>query len=190
MRLKLVAFAFCFYTCAQTAHCCETAAGIVPYSEVGGQILILIADHKINRSRGWGAFGGCADAAETPAQAALREFHEETRCAFHPSLELPAGQPSVQVGKFTSFILKVPLLDATEIARAPRAESCSGTVHRERGPWAWVPLQDLQNLFKKGVSKNIPFSDGLLPDASRRWFWYKSARVIDQFIQRGAFDVN
>ena len=168
-------------------YSCDAAAGVVAYTKVDEQILILLADHKINRTRGWAAFGGCVDDGETVERAALREFHEETRCAFDNGLIINRDDAHIKVGIFTSYALNVPHIDAQQIGDNPLRSDCSGVVAYERGPWSWVPLSDLLDLFETDMSKNIRFDKKMLPTAEHRWFWNKSARVIKLLAQQGAF---
>ena len=160
------------------AGACERAAGIVPFAVVDGQIQILIADHKINNKRGWAAFGGCVDEDESVAEGALRELHEETRCALDQTIALTPNVPRVAFGKFTSFALEVPFVSADTIQYSELPAQCSGPVIHERGPWAWVPLPDLLNQISSSA-ENAPFSKDFLPTAKTRWFWGKSSRVIN-----------
>ena len=189
MQLRALALAFLLAKPLGT-FACDTAAGVVAYSEVEGQVLILIADHKINAKRGWAAFGGCIDPGETVEKAALREFHEETRCTFPRELMITKNNTRVEIGKFTSFALRVPHVDAQQISATPSTMLCSGVTANERGPWAWIPLDQLLNLFAQDVSVNIPFSDNMMRNAKHRWFWFKSARVIKLLAKQGAFHAN
>lgn len=169
------------------AGACEQAAGIVPFAVVDGQIEILIADHKMNSKRGWAAFGGCVDDGESRAEAALRELHEETRCALDQTISLPPNAPRVSFGKFTSFALEVPFVSADEIQNNELPSHCRGPVLHERGPWAWVSLSDLLDQISSSTD-NAPFSPDFLPMATTRWFWGKSSRVIKALNELKGFE--
>ncbi|MEM7467486.1 MAG: NUDIX hydrolase [Pseudomonadota bacterium] len=165
---------------------CEQAAGVVAYSKIEGEIKLLVADHKINPTRGWAAFGGCVDEGESIEIAALRELHEETRCALAPYSPITTTTPRVSFGKFTSFALEVPFIAAETIETIDLAPHCK-SILAERGPWAWVELSTLLATLPKEHAHNAPFPAGFLPDEDHRWFWYKSTRVIRALHELGAF---
>ena len=175
-----------------SVHCtttlaCERAAGIVIYTKANDEIQILLADHRINTTRGWGTFGGCVDNGETIAAAALRELHEETRCALPQTLSIDEATPNVTIGHFTSYALKVPHQANEQIANAPPNEHCTGLAARERGPWAWFALDTLMNDLAQSADNNPPFPEQLLPQAHNRWFWTKSLQVIRALDAKNAF---
>lgn len=173
-------------TC-HAAFSCELAAGVVPYSKLNDEIFLLIADHRINRTRGWAAFGGCVDKDESISAAALRELHEETRCALDHAIAIDEQTPKVTIGKFTGFALEVPFVPSKEIENNASPPSCDGVVFKERGPWAWVRLSDLLQLFETNHENNAGFTDKFLPNARHRWFWSKSSRVINALNEQEAF---
>lgn len=177
---------FAFLLFANCASACDRAAGVVPFAVVDGQVLVLIADHKINKQRGWAGFGGCVDKDESLAAAALRELHEETRCALDQQLSINPDTPRVSFGKFTSFALEVPFISETSIQTKKLPSHCRGPVIHERGPWAWVALPSLLKQIS-GSNDNEPFSDDFLPFAATRWFWGKSSRVIKALNDQHAF---
>ena len=185
-RVRVVALFACFLWNG-FAIACDRAAGVVPFAIVDEQVLILIADHKINKARGWAAFGGCAKEGESLSATALRELHEETRCALNQELSITPDTPHVSFGKFTSFALEVPFVSESTIQNNQLPSRCRGPVIHERGPWAWVLLSDLlSHLSKPGG--DVPFSDNFLPAAKTRWFWEKSSRVIKALNDLEAFN--
>ena len=187
MRLRIVAFALGLISFSHLAYGCDSAAGVVAFSKLDDQILILMADHKINHSRGWAAFGGCVDAGESIRSAALRELHEETRCGINQPLTLSDQTLSVSFGKFTSFALEITYLPAASIGAEPISTTCSSPVFDERGPWAWVALNEVL----AHISDDNPtqkFRPGFMEQASHRWFWPKSTRVIKALSELGAFE--
>ena len=184
-RVCLLASLLCLHGALVTA--CEKAAGVVAYAEVNEEIHILVADHKINAARGCGAFGGCIDADETTMEGALRELHEETRCALPESLAIDRNTPNVSFGRFTSYAMKIPFINAEDIASAPPHPRCAGLSGRERGPWAWIALDDLLDALGADDNVNSPFPASFLPAAEHRWFWSKSMRVIRALNEKNRF---
>ena len=185
---RVLALAVCLCLHSFCANACDKAAGVVAYAEVDEQILILIADHKINTTRGWGAFGGCVDGEESLSEGALRELHEETRCALPQTLKIGKTTPRVSFGRFTSYALKVPYISGNDIADTTSQKKCGGISAKERGPWAWIALDTLLAHIVPDETANSPFPASFLPDAKRRWFWSKSMRVIRALHQRNGFE--
>ena len=178
VRLLLCILAFNLCMSGSALAACERAAGVVVYSVIDDEIHILVADHRINVARGWGAFGGCVDDKETLTEGALRELHEETRCALPESLAINNETPSVRFGRYTSFALEIPIVAADKIADAPPSARCTGIAANERGPWAWISLKKLLANLSADDEANTPFPKDFLPEAKRRWFWSKSTRVV------------
>ena len=174
------------------ASACEKAAGVVAFAKRDGDTFILLADHKINSGRGWAAFGGCVDPNETIIAGALREFREETACAFSTKLTINDSTPQVTIGKFTSFALEVPNQDAN--TSRPENSQCSGISYQERGPWRWVRLALLIDLIEsqppklKSENQNISLPKDVVSKQENEELWIKSADVIDSLNKIGAFD--
>ena len=81
----------------------ESPAGIVLYSVVEGEVLLLLADHRLP-GRGWAAYGGAARAGETSAETAARETEEETRGYFKRAdllKDVEGGSKEAQPGSGT-----------------------------------------------------------------------------------------
>ena len=163
---------------SSAALACNRASGVVVYTQINEEIHLLLAAHKINATRGWAAFGGCVDDNETLAQAALRELHEETRCALPASLVITKHTPKVTIGHFTSYALMVPYVPEGRIADQALRAPCDHLTASERGPWAWVPLAQVLAASANDDSKNELSADGYLPAAEYRPMWSKSIEVI------------
>ena len=110
-------------------------AGVAAYACVNGSATYLLAFDPAPGRQAWGHLGGRAEPGETGAQTALREFHEESNCAFAlpPDATTRLVGPSVAPGSgFQTFVLQVPFVPADTIA-APRR--CAAV---ERSQWVWV----------------------------------------------------
>lgn len=115
-------------------------AGLIAYSCVAGEALHLMAFDPHPTRRSWATLGGGAQQGETPAQTALREFTEESNCAY-TAAELDASQlkgPSISTGvPFHLYSLQVPFKPVEEIAQSRQC------VDIERSQWVWVRHLDL-----------------------------------------------
>lgn len=116
-------------------------AGIAAFACHGGTALHLLAFDPAPGRRAWGHLGGQAEPGETPAQTALREFQEESNCAFGdlPDAEAAISGPSVAPGRsgFHTFVLKVPFIPAAQIGLPRRCKDV------ERSQWVWVAHESL-----------------------------------------------
>lgn len=169
-----------------------TAAGIVAYSTIQGRTYVLLADHP-GTDRGWGAFGGRREPGESVAEAAAREFREETRCVYGdtPSAEDLAGRPTVTQDIFVSFVIEVPYVPLPVFESDDPPMDCTGSAFEERGPWAWVPLDVLPAVFEEGESTGayvLPAE--YLPRGATRVFWDKSATVVAEAVENGLLPVS
>lgn len=117
------------------------AAGIIAYTIESQQTQLLLANHTgLGYLRGYAAFGGARESHETAEQAALREFHEETRCAFiHDNIQLNA-KASIQRGRYIGYIIEIPYVSAAELLSRQQASGCRGGTYAERGPLQWYKL--------------------------------------------------
>lgn len=115
-------------------------AGLIAYSCVAGEALHLMAFDPHPARRAWATLGGGAKPGETPAQTAIREFTEESNCAYTAE-ELQAGPlkgPSVSPGvPFHLYITQVPFKSVESIAQTRQC------VDIERSQWVWVRHLDL-----------------------------------------------
>ncbi|MBL8278161.1 MAG: NUDIX hydrolase [Pelomonas sp.] len=148
------------------AHACDTPAGTAVY--------LLAFDPQHGRD-GWGHLGGKADSGESADQTALREFHEESNCAY--SLEILQRRRLVKFHQssngFISFSLEVPFISARDIEARNRA-ICP---HVERERWVWVRHADIV----RGVAPNsgtrtrLPTYDGSVDTIH---LWHESASAM------------
>ena len=111
-------------------------AGILPFACQNDEAIYLLAYDPNPKRLGWGNFGGGPNQGERAYQTALREFHEETNCAYNIeaiNADTLRG-PSEFFGYYT-FLLNVPYVEPAEISRPRTCESV------ERSRWVWVPHQ-------------------------------------------------
>lgn len=162
------------------------AAGIVAYTRIQGSTYVLLAEH-VDSNRGWGAFGGNRKGEETGAATASREFREETRCVYEgPSAEELAGNPSVVVGKFLSYVAEVPYVPAQVFESNPAPPDCRGPDFDERGPWIWIPLADLVwTLENPDSTAGYRLPDRFVPDGCKAKLWDASATVLKKALAEG-----
>lgn len=115
-------------------------AGLIAYSCVAGEALHLLAFDPHPARRSWATLGGSAQAGETPAQTAVREFTEESNCAYTAddlTTENLKG-PSVSTGvPFHLYATEVPFKSVQQIQEARQC------VDIERSQWVWVRHLDL-----------------------------------------------
>lgn len=113
-------------------------AGIAAFACTDGTALHLLAFDPVPGREAWAHLGGRAEAGESTAQTAVREFREESNCAFGdrvPDVGTLTG-PSV-AGGFSTYVARVPFIAAATIARA---RDCA---HVERARWVWVAHERL-----------------------------------------------
>ncbi|WP_334119081.1 NUDIX hydrolase [Limnobacter sp.] len=115
-------------------------AGLIAYSCVTGEALHLMAFDPHPARRAWATLGGGAKPGETPTQTAIREFTEESNCAYNAE-ELQAGElrgPSISPGvPFHLYTTEVPFKPVDIIAQTRQC------VDIERSQWVWVRHLDL-----------------------------------------------
>ena len=115
-------------------------AGLIAYSCVAGEAVHLMAFDPHPTRRAWATLGGSGQKGETPAQTAIREFTEESNCAYR-SAELDASQmkgPSISPGvPFHLYTAQIPFKSVDEIAQTRQC------VDIERSQWVWVRHLDL-----------------------------------------------
>lgn len=110
------------------------SSGLIAYSCMSDGAKYLLAYDPEDDRRAWGAFGGGAQGNETSRQTAIREFHEETNCAYsRATLETSRLHgPSVYEG-FYSYVIEVPYVDPAVIEITRQCQDV------ERSFWVWVP---------------------------------------------------
>lgn len=127
-------------------------AGLIAYSCVAGEALHLMAFDPHPARRSWATLGGSAQQGETPAQTAVREFTEESNCAYSAgdidSTNLKG--PSISQGvPFHLYSAQVPFKSVDEISQARQC------VDIERSQWVWVRHIDLV----RGLNQYDPTSE-------------------------------
>ncbi|HEX4855171.1 MAG TPA: NUDIX hydrolase [Limnobacter sp.] len=131
-------------------------AGLIAYSCMAGEALHLMAFDPHPARRAWATLGGGAKDGETPAQTAIREFTEESNCAYTPA-ELDASRlrgPSVSPGiPFHLYLAQVPFKPVQQIAEH---RAC---VDIERSQWVWVRHRDLLQVLNRAAETG---GDGLV----------------------------
>jgi 8-oxo-dGTP pyrophosphatase MutT (NUDIX family) len=153
-------------------------AGVIAYTKIQGETYVLLADH-LDSDRGWGAFGGRKD-GQTARQAALREFHEETRCVYQAADIILDEEKSVKTGRYTAYVVEVKFIPAYLFASIEDRPGCTGSQYRERGPWAWIPASSLRESLPQG-NLNKQF----LPAGHRTKLWHRAAENFQMAFDKG-----
>ncbi|MBU0848461.1 MAG: NUDIX hydrolase [Gammaproteobacteria bacterium] len=138
MRLSYIGFlVFALAACSSPG---APPAGLIAYSCVAGEALHLMAFDPHPSRRAWATLGGGAKQGETPEQTAIREFTEESNCAYTAE-ELQAGElkgPSISPGvPFHLYTTEVSFKPVDVIAQTRQC------VDIERSQWVWVRHLDL-----------------------------------------------
>ena len=134
---------------------CETssdgdgAAGIIAYARQDEGVFLLLADHK-HEDRGWASFGGGMQSGESPEDAAVREFNEETRCAFKPEeiRKRLDGSKKVRMGTFVSYVVEIDHVPVQNFTPEVPVLGCDGYDYDERANYAWVPMKKVLELVR------------------------------------------
>jgi 8-oxo-dGTP pyrophosphatase MutT (NUDIX family) len=180
MATNTSAFLIAFFSLAAAAFADAAAspAGIAAFACVKDSAVYLLAFDPAPGRRAWGHLGGQAECGETGAQTALREFREESNCAF----VLPADAmtklrgPSIFPGNgFQTFVLQVPFIRASTIAQASQCN------HVERNQWVWVGHEALQAALDLSTNE-LPVSDGMPPKVQ---LWRPSLNALQKARQDG-----
>ncbi len=188
MRSRLpLAVAILAFTLTASADIDEPAGAIL-YADTPDGIQFLLADHAPPSDRGWASFGGHGEAGETIAQTAARETEEETRGYFSREelLKKFASQPPIQDGPYTFYLVKVDYVPASEIANHPLPPD--QPAYAERGPFAWIPLSQLQRFFDPAtVTFPLTIESHLLPpDRHTDWVWPIWLHQLSSSLEAGA----
>lgn len=126
-------------------------AGLIAYSCVAGEALHLLAFDPNPARRSWATLGGSAQEGETPAQTAVREFTEESNCAYTADelkidyLKGPSVSPGVP---FHLYATQVPFKSVEQIKQARQC------VDIERSQWVWVRHLDLLRVLNSSNSNS------------------------------------
>jgi 8-oxo-dGTP pyrophosphatase MutT (NUDIX family) len=121
-------------------------AGLIAYSCVAGEALHLMAFDPHPARRAWATLGGGAQNGETPVQTAIREFTEESNCAYTQADLDPARfrGPSVSPGvPFHTYSVQVPFKTVEQIAEKRQC------VDIERSQWVWLRHRDLMQALNR-----------------------------------------
>lgn len=107
-------------------------AGILPYAEHNGKIYLLLGQDRDRPGR-WTDFGGQIEQGETPAQAARREFAEETAGQV-VDWQITSQTPYISnpSHKYRMYLVKIDYFDVKFLHENP-----------EKNVFAWVPLERL-----------------------------------------------
>lgn len=148
-------------------------AGIFLYTETDEGIELLLADHVAPVDRGWSSFGGNAEAGESYAETAARETEEETRGYFRRGdlLQAIKDHTPTMDGPFAFYFLKIDRVPVSEIMNS--IPPSTDRVYFERGPYAWVPLREIERFFDPDTVTfplRIP-PDHLPENRFTDWIW-------------------
>lgn len=119
-------------------HKVSCNAGVIPYRCEAREARYLLAHFD---GRGYAQPGGTAEPGELSHETALREFHEETNCAYR-SIVIAREEPSVFRGgteeEFHSYFARVDPLELDAI----HGGRCA-SLNDESNAWKWVRHSDL-----------------------------------------------
>ncbi|MDO6477008.1 NUDIX hydrolase [Alteromonas sp. 1_MG-2023] len=141
----LIAIIPCSVIAVERTH---VNAGVVAYACTENGAQYLFAYDPDQKRQAWTTFGGGPKGQETASVTALREFRQESNCAF-TSAELNSFEldgPSESNG-FFNFVLKIPYIEISEIAKPRECEDV------ERSFWVWVPHRNLISALDSKYSK-------------------------------------
>lgn len=155
-------------------------AGLMAYACHQGQAVHLLAFDPHPARRAWAHLGGGAKPGETPSQTALREFFEESNCAY-PLDELRNTAllgPSIAQGTpFHSYSTQLTFKPSAEVAQS---RPC-GSV--ERNQWVWVAHAELVNAVMIDPPLPVPVIDG---PVARVELWPRGASTVRKALADGA----
>ena len=157
-------------------------AGVIAYTKIQGKTYVLLADHT-DSNRGWAAFGGRLD-RQTSREAALREFHEETRCVYRETTIILEEDRSVKTVGFVAYVAEVKFVPAYLFAGIEDRQGCTGRQYQERGPWAWVPASSLRESLARG-NLNADIEKQYLPSEHHGELWPVAAESLKMALDEG-----
>ena len=158
-------------------------AGVIAYTKIQGETYVLLADHP-DSDRGWGAFGGRTD-GQPAGEAALREFHEETRCVYRETTIILEEDRSVKTAGFVTYVAEVKFVPAYLFAGIEDRQGCTGRQYQERGPWAWVPVSSLRGSLARGNLMNAEIEKQYLPSGHHGKLWPVAAESLQMALEEG-----
>jgi 8-oxo-dGTP pyrophosphatase MutT (NUDIX family) len=157
-------------------------AGVIAYTKIQGETYVLLADHH-DSNRGWASFGGRLDGQ--PARvAALREFHEETRCVYRGTTVVFEEDRSVKTPRFVAYVAEVKFVPAYLFAGIKTMQGCTGPQYQERGPWAWVPASSLRESLARGI-QDAAIDKQYLPSGHHGKLWPVDAENLQMAFEQG-----
>jgi 8-oxo-dGTP pyrophosphatase MutT (NUDIX family) len=157
-------------------------AGVIAYTKIQGETYVLLADHRDN-DRGWGAFGGRLD-GQAARVAALREFHEETRCVYRDANIILDEEKSAKTGRYVAYVVEVKFMPAYIFASTEDRPGCTGSQYQERGPWAWVPASSLRESLAQG-NGDAAIEKQYLPSGHHTKLWHRAAENFQMAFDKG-----
>lgn len=191
MKPKVALLAAILATVLTATAGIDEPAGTILYAETPNGIEFLLADHAPPSDRGWAAFGGQGEAGESVAETAARETEEETHGYFarEELLKKIDEQPAVEDGPFTFYVLKVDYVPIADIANHP--VPADQPAYAERGPFAWIPLTQLQRFFDPAtVTFPLRIEPDLLPsDRHTDWVWPIWLHQLSSALEAGALEI-
>ncbi len=173
MRPRVTLLATIFATALTATAGVDEPAGTILYADTPDGVQFLLADHVPPSDRGWASFGGHGEVGESIAETAARETEEETRGYYSRAgiLSKIDGQTPVQDGPYAFYLVKVDHVPIADIANHPIPPD--QPTYAERGPFAWIPLTQLQRFFDP-ATVTFPLvieSELLPPDRHTDWVW-------------------
>ncbi len=157
-------------------------AGVIAHTKIQGKTYVLLADHP-DSNRGWATFGGRLD-GQTAKEAALREFHEETRCVYKETTIILEEDRSVKIADFVAYVAEVKFVPAYLFAGIDDRQGCTGRQYQERGPWAWVPASSLRKSLSMG-NLNAEIEKQYLPSGHHGELWPVAAESLQMALEEG-----
>ncbi len=157
-------------------------AGVIAYTKIQGKTYVLLADHP-DSNRGWATFGGRLD-GQTAKEAALREFHEETRCVYRETTIILEEDRSVKTAGFVAYVAEVKFVPAYLFTGIEDRQGCTGGQYQERGPWAWVPASTLRESLARG-NLNAEIEKKYLPSGHQGELWPVAAESLKMALDEG-----
>lgn len=137
MRIYLALAALALSACSSSN---APPAGLIAYSCVAGEALHLLAFDPHPARRSWATLGGSAQEGETPEQTAVREFTEESNCAYNADEIEISNLKGPSISRGTPFHLYATEVPFKSVQQIQEARQC---VDIERSQWVWVRHLDL-----------------------------------------------
>jgi 8-oxo-dGTP pyrophosphatase MutT (NUDIX family) len=157
-------------------------AGVIAYTKIQGETYVLLADH-LNSDRGWGAFGGRLN-GQAAREAALREFHEETRCVYRDTTIILDEEKRVKTARYVAYVVEVKFVPSYLFASIEERQGCTGSQYQERGPWAWIPALSLRESLARGY-QNAKIEKQYLPSGHHGKIWDRAAENLQMALDKG-----